>query len=114
MNLMKVLIAGALLLSLAYATMFGQSPASFDLANLDKLLNEWMTGFDPKLLARFMDALLIQRNHVMAERIGEKLKAAPGKGLFFAIGAGHLIGEEGVLKLLEKQGLKVTRVTEGT
>jgi len=85
---------------------------SGDLASLDKLLNEWMTGFDQKLLARFMDALLTKRNHVMAERIGEKLKASPGKGLFFAIGAGHLIGEEGVLKLIEKQGLKVTRVTE--
>lgn len=85
---------------------------SGDLANLDKLLNEWMTGFDQKLLARFMDALLTKRNHGMADRIGEKLKAAPGKGLFFAIGAGHLMGEEGVLKLLEKQGLKVTRVTE--
>ncbi|HEY6231145.1 MAG TPA: M13 family metallopeptidase [Pyrinomonadaceae bacterium] len=36
MSRVKFLIAGALLLSLAYATMFGQSPASFDLANLDK------------------------------------------------------------------------------
>jgi uncharacterized protein YbaP (TraB family) len=87
---------------------------SGDLAKLDKMLNEWMSGFDPKLLARFMEALLTKRNHVMAERIGEKLKSAPGKSQFFAIGAGHLMGEEGVLKLLEKQGLKVTRVMEGT
>ena len=36
MNLIKSLIISALLLSLAYATMLGQSPASFDLANLDK------------------------------------------------------------------------------
>jgi uncharacterized protein YbaP (TraB family) len=49
---------------------------------------------------------------VMAERIGAKLKAAPDKSQFFAVGAGHLIGDAGVLKLLEKQGLKVTRVTE--
>jgi uncharacterized protein YbaP (TraB family) len=84
-----------------------------DLAKLDKVLNDWMTTLDPKLLARFMDVLLTKRNHVMAERIAAKLKAAPDKSQFFAIGAGHLIGDEGVLKLLEKQGLKVTRVTEG-
>ena len=36
MKRIKFLIAGALLLSLAYATMFGQTPASLDLANLDK------------------------------------------------------------------------------
>ena len=85
---------------------------SGDLQSLDKTLNDWMENFDPKLLARFMDALLAKRNIVMAERIGAKLKAAPGKSQFFAVGAGHLIGDGGVLKLLEKQGLKVTRVTE--
>ena len=87
---------------------------SGDLATLDKIVNEWMTGLDPKLLARFMEELLTKRNQVMAKRIGEKLKSAPEKGQFFAVGAGHLMGEDGVLKLLEKQGLKVTRVTEGT
>jgi uncharacterized protein YbaP (TraB family) len=83
-----------------------------DLEKLDKTLNEWMTGLDPKLLARFMDALLTKRNQVMAERIAAKLKAAPGKSQFFAVGAGHLVGDQGVLKLLEKQGLRLTRVTE--
>ena len=86
---------------------------SGDLAKLDKSLNEWMTGLDPKLIARFMEVLLTRRNRVMAERIGEKLKSAPAKSQFFAIGAGHLMGEEGLLKLLEKRGLKLTRVTEG-
>jgi uncharacterized protein YbaP (TraB family) len=83
-----------------------------DLAKLDKTMNEWMTGLDPKLFARFMDALLTKRNHVMAVRIAGKLKAAPDKSQFFAVGAGHLVGDEGVLKLLEKQGLKLARVTE--
>jgi uncharacterized protein YbaP (TraB family) len=50
-------------------------------------------GFDPKLLARFMEALLTKRNQVMAKRIGEKLKSAPGKSQFFAIGAGHLMAK---------------------
>ena len=85
---------------------------SGDLDFLDKTLNEWMTELDPKLVARFVDAFFIQRNHVMAERIAAKIKAAPGKSQFFAIGAGHLIGKEGVTALLEKQGFKVTRVVE--
>ena len=36
MNIAKSLLACALLLSLAVATIFGQSPSSFDLANIDK------------------------------------------------------------------------------
>jgi uncharacterized protein YbaP (TraB family) len=85
---------------------------SGDLDVLDKTLNEWMQGLDPKLLASFMEVLFHKRNQAMAERIGAKVKAAPDKSQFFAIGAGHLLGDTGVLKLLEKQGLKLTRVTE--
>jgi uncharacterized protein len=84
-----------------------------DLEQLDKTMNEWMTGMEPKLLERFLEALFTKRNQLMAERIAAKLKSAPDKSQFFAIGAGHLIGDTGVLKLLEKQGLKLTRVTEG-
>jgi uncharacterized protein len=83
-----------------------------DLEKLDKTMNEWMTGLDPKLFERFMEALITKRNLVMSERIAKKLKEAPDKSQFFAIGAGHLGGDNGVLKLLEKQGFKLTRVTE--
>src|SRR5690606_36884422 len=76
---------------------------SGDLEVLDKCLNEWMTGLDPALLARFTEILFNKRNHLMAERIAAKLQAAPDKSQFFAVGAGHLIGAEGVLKLLEKK-----------
>lgn len=85
---------------------------SGDLSVLDKTLNDWMADLDPKLLAHFMEELFNKRNQAMAERIGAKLKASPDKSQFFAIGAGHLLSDTGVLKLLEKQGLKLTRVTE--
>jgi uncharacterized protein YbaP (TraB family) len=87
-----------------------QAYLSGDLAQLEKKFND--SSMDPKLLARFNDALLTKRNHGMAESIAAKIKAAPGKTFFFAVGAGHLIGDEGLLKLLEKQGYKLTRVTE--
>ena len=43
--------------------------------------------------------------------MAEKLKAQPKTGFFFAIGAGHLAGETGVIKLLEKAGFKLKQAT---
>jgi len=45
----------------------------------------------------------------MARRIAAKLRAHPGTGFFFAIGAAHLYGPQGVIALLEKEGFKLTR-----
>ena len=60
----------------------------------------------------FMNALFTQRNRRMAARIHGKRLIAPQKSYFFAVGAGQLPGPDGVLKLLEKLGYKLTRVTE--
>jgi uncharacterized protein len=46
----------------------------------------------------------------MTDRLAEKMKQAPDKTFFFAVGAGHLGGAEGILAMLEKDGFKVTRV----
>lgn len=51
--------------------------------------------------------LLYRRNEVMAKRIGAMLEE---QRLFAAIGAAHLGGGKGVLRLLKKQGVKVTPV----
>ena len=59
-----------------------------------------------------MNALFTQRNRRMAARIHGKRLIAPQKSYFFAVGAGQLPGPDGVLKLLEKLGYKLTRVTE--
>lgn len=83
---------------------------SGDLAALDEKINESMKNLDPALAKRFLAGLLTERNHRMAERIAAKIKASDGKSFFFAIGAGHLNGDEGVLRLLEKSGLKLERL----
>nr|WP_306834534.1 TraB/GumN family protein [Neorhizobium huautlense] len=57
--------------------------------------------------AAFEEMIITKRNHIMAERAAPLL--AEG-GLFLAVGALHLPGEEGVIELLRKQGFKVTRV----
>ena len=51
--------------------------------------------------------MLYRRNQIMAERIGEIIKVQP---TFCAIGAGHLYGGKGVLRLLNQQGLTVRPV----
>jgi len=48
--------------------------------------------------------MLIERNHLMADRFFERTKDT---SLFCALGAGHLGGKEGVLRLLKQKGLKV-------
>lgn len=49
--------------------------------------------------------MLYRRNEIMAERIGALVK---GQTIFVAIGAAHLSGGKGVLRLLKKQGLKIS------
>ncbi|MCR9100839.1 MAG: TraB/GumN family protein [bacterium] len=51
--------------------------------------------------------MLYRRNAIMAERIG---KMCAGQPVFCAVGAGHLYGGRGVLRLLKQQGLSVAPV----
>ena len=51
--------------------------------------------------------LIYDRNILMAERIGRYIEE---QTMFCAIGAGHLAGKYGVLRLLKKQGFKVKPV----
>lgn len=54
-----------------------------------------------------MDALLDNRNKKWISRMEPKMKAS---SVFFAVGAGHLAGPNGVLSLLRKAGYKVEPV----
>lgn len=78
--------------------------------NLLKLMNEYLDLDDP-LDRRIYDKLITRRNQRMAQRIIRILKNDPGKSHFFAIGAGHLGGERGVVALLEKNRLRLQRLT---
>ena len=51
--------------------------------------------------------LLFERNKIMARRFAE---IAHNESLFCAVGAGHLSGQKGMLRLLKKQGFKVRAV----
>ena len=58
-------------------------------------------------MALFEDRLIRMRNHTMADRAAPIL--AEGN-VFMAVGALHLVGDEGVIELFRKKGYTVTAV----
>lgn len=56
---------------------------------------------------RFKEQFLDQRNHTMVRRMIPLLERGRA---FVAVGALHMPGEEGILRLLEERGYRVTRV----
>lgn len=62
---------------------------------------------DNKIMTNFEEDLLIKRNKNWIPVI---TKATKEKPTFFGVGAAHLAGENGVIKLLRKQGFKVEAV----
>lgn len=60
-----------------------------------------------KLASDFEEELLINRNQNWIPIIS---KVAKEKPTFFGVGAGHLAGDKGVIKLLRKKGFKVEAV----
>lgn len=73
-----------------------------DLDALGRLMNE-----ESPELAAYGDALLVNRNRAWIPRI--EALAAEGS-VFVAVGAGHLPGEQGVLRLLREAGYTVDPV----
>jgi len=67
----------------------------------DKLL-ELMD--DPSLPKEFMEKLLNERNKIMVERMIPEIK---NKSTFVAVGAAHLFGDDGIVKMLQDRGYTV-------
>ncbi len=74
-----------------------------DVEALDKLNNADFRDKYPDLF----QILVVKRNHKFTAQIQDLLKGDSVS--FVAIGAGHLVGKDGVPAMLEKQGYKVTR-----
>lgn len=72
-----------------------------DLSGLLKYIEQESGGVD------FSTTLLNQRN---ANWVAPMIASAKAKPTFFAVGAGHLAGDKGVLKLLQKEGYRLTAV----
>lgn len=90
------------------------------------MLVAWLSGDDARFLElfkaqsgdsalsrAFTRELLEERNHTMAARIRELLDTAPDaepRTYFVLVGAAHLVGEEGIVPLLARQGMTGQRV----
>lgn len=88
-------------------------------ATTDEILRAWERGDearllelllgvrDDPLLAEFHQAVFVERNRRMADRLAAL--AAAGRPNFVVIGTGHLIGPENVPALLAARGFRVER-----
>lgn len=74
--------------------------------NLDCLYT-MITEYDD---IEFEQLFLLQRNHNWAEKLEKDI--LPAGSTFIAVGAGHLPGNEGVIKLLQERGYTVEPVLE--
>ncbi|MGD1979714.1 MAG: TraB/GumN family protein [Akkermansiaceae bacterium] len=66
--------------------------------------DEKMNALNEKIMKQLFD----DRNIKMADGIAKALEKEPGDVHFFAVGAGHYVGETAVQKLLIKKGYKIT------
>jgi uncharacterized protein YbaP (TraB family) len=55
-----------------------------------------------------MDAIYLNRNNTMVQRLLPRLQR--GESMFIAVGAGHLVGEEGIINQLKRLGYEVKPV----
>ena len=60
--------------------------------------------------AKLLDLLVTKRNHHMAERAAARIREQPDQSFFFALGAAHMPGDDGVVALLRQREMTVTRV----
>ncbi|ARS37335.1 TraB/GumN family protein [Pontibacter actiniarum] len=75
-----------------------------DLKGLEELMKQDYTEEDYR---KFKEVFLVRRNEKWIPVLEQMAKDKP---TFFAVGAGHLTGENGVVALLRRQGYKVTPV----
>lgn len=80
-----------------------------DEASIDKLVRE---AFDPKsaLSLKLMRQTITDRNRSMAERVLAETVKRPERKLFFAVGCGHVVGNDGLIARLRQQHLDLIRV----
>ena len=78
-----------------------------DLARLVAINEDALASGDQRFADDFQQRLIVERNHLMVERMQPYLRQ--GKA-FVAVGALHLPGDEGLLNLLEQRGYRVRAV----
>lgn len=88
-----------------------QSVNAYLQGDLDRLM-EYLTSYmkDEPFYDALLKKLMDDRNHKMTETILSLVQQNPQQVFFFAVGAGHFWGENGINTLLEKQGYSIRQV----
>jgi uncharacterized protein YbaP (TraB family) len=90
-------------------------------AQIDGIMEAWKNGDAEKMnslvieetlqeypeLSSLMNQILFKRNGKMAAKIREYL--SDDKTYFVVVGAAHLVGDQGLVKLMEKEGYRVRK-----
>lgn len=80
---------------------------SRDLAELMRINEASMSYGDKALADKFIKTAIVDRNRKMADRMQSRLEKG---NWFIAVGALHLPGDKGILRLLIDSGYKVTKI----
>lgn len=78
-----------------------------DLKRLQEISEASMRAGDPQLAETFNRTIVLERNQRMAERMQSRLREGQQ---FIAVGALHLAGEQGLLRLLSERGYRLSRL----
>lgn len=82
--------------------------ASGDLEAVEAVLYDDLSGYtekEIKAIEAYNKAMVTDRNLNMAEKAKQYL--AQGKNVFYVVGLGHMVGEQGIVQLLIDAGYKV-------
>ena len=78
-----------------------------DLAAMMAISDAAIESGDQRIARDFEQRLIIERNHLMADRLEAHLQRG---GAFIAVGALHLPGEDGLIRLLEQRGYSLRMI----
>ena len=90
--------------SLSRATEIAQSESA-------KISSERDRQIASEIDTYFREQMIFQRNKRMAERVIDLLVKQPKTSFFFAFGAGHFVGDNTVLDIVQNAGLKIKHIS---
>lgn len=86
--------------------------ADGDLAGISEFRKIEVEDANPNDLHAYFNAVFIERDRKMTEKIEDFLNNSHGKTYFVVVGAFHLVGEESITDLLKSRGYEVKNVFE--